>query len=134
MTAQCSTCWYGRGTNAAGQRVCRQAAPSPEDRSDFAWWPPVRDADWCGAHVVGDPTIYSGTQALVTGSFLMSAAATSVVVPDAAVLAFSRIFLTGTGPSDLFYISAWTAGVSFECSRAGAAGTDITVYYLMTPP
>lgn len=133
--AQCSTCWYGQGFDTGGRRTCRQRAPGPEDiRGDNAWWPPVQDTDWCGAHAVGDPIIYGSTPSRIvgTGSFTATAGATTNVA-DVRIMVDSLVIMQSTSSTTKqFYVSAKTAGVGFVVScPSGAAGTE-TFDYIAT--
>lgn len=79
----------------------------------------------------------------VTGSFTLSAAATTVVT-QTAVKANSMIVLTPTnasagtlqGSNKCLYVSAKTVGASFTvatASAAAAAGTETFDYFVFTP-
>ena len=113
MTAQCSNCFFGRGSS--GNILCQRDAPTSLSADQGvlvnAAWLPVHDTDWCGQYAATDPSVY-GNAGIPSAawSFRGNASAVSAVPVDVTIDGLPlKAVLAGTDEVLLWDVSgaAW---------------------------
>ena len=97
MTAQCSTCLFGRVIDSA-RHCCHSAPPAgPDWQPTGAQWPLVLDTDWCS----------EGADATTGAPFntAIGAIATVAALPAASTVPLLRMFVSDSiAPSNVYTV------------------------------